>query len=323
MDYPHRPVLVQEVLDDLITSPDGTYIDGTVGSGGHSEAIGRRIGEQGRLVCLDRDPEAIRISKQRLSFLGERVRFVKASYGSADQVLRDLGWGKANGILLDLGMSGFQLEQSGRGFSFHRDEPLDMRMDPDAGVTAEHLIQHLSEKEIEEILRGYGEERRARSIARRIGQDRKTKPILSSLHLAHLVESVVPRSQGAGAKHPATRTFQALRIAVNKELEHLASFLDKGPALLAPSGRLVILSYHSLEDRMVKQAMMDWEKDCECPPSLPQCCCGKVPLFRRLHKKGIRPGPKEMEQNPRARSAILRAAERIPTNDTSDQGIRN
>jgi len=314
---------VQEVLEDLITDPDGTYIDGTVGSGGHSEAIGKRIGERGQLLCLDRDSEAIRISKERLSFLGERVRFIKGSYESADQVLRDLGWGKAHGILLDLGMSGFQLEQSGRGFSFHRDEPLDMRMDPDAGVTAEHLIQHLSEKELEEILRQYGEERRARAIARRIGQERKTKPIRSSLHLAHLIESVVQRPRRAGAKHPATRTFQALRIAVNKELEHLASFLDKSPALLAGSGRLVILSYHSLEDRMVKRAMMDWEKGCQCPPTLPQCGCGKEPLFRRLHKKGVRPDPKEIEENPRARSAVLRAAERIPTDDTSHQGLRD
>jgi 16S rRNA (cytosine1402-N4)-methyltransferase len=323
LEYPHRPVLVQEVLEDLITATDGTYIDGTVGSGGHSEAIGRRIEGHGQLLCLDRDSEAIRISKQRLSFLGERVRFIKASYGSADQVLRDLGWGKAHGILLDLGMSGFQLEQSGRGFSFYRDEPLDMRMDPDAGVTAAHLIHHLSEKELEEIFRQYGEERRARAIARRIGQERKTKPIHSSLSLARLIESVVPRFRRAGAKHPATRAFQALRIAVNKELEHLASFLGKSPDLLAARGRLVILSYHSLEDRMVKQAMMDWEKGCQCPPTLPICCCGKEPLFRRIHKKGIRPGPKEIEENPRARSAVLRAAERIPNHDTSDQGLRN
>jgi 16S rRNA (cytosine1402-N4)-methyltransferase len=323
LEYPHRPVLVQEVLEDLLTDPEGTYVDGTVGSGGHSEEIGRRIEGRGRLLCLDRDAEAIRISKQRLSFLGERVRFAKASYGSADQVLRDLGWGKAHGILLDLGMSGFQLEHSGRGFSFHRDEPLDMRMDPEAGATAGELIHHLSEKELEDILRQYGEERRARAIARRIGQERKTTPILSSLHLARLVESVVPRPRRAGAKHPATRTFQALRIAVNKELEHLASFLDKSPALLAESGRLVVLSYHSLEDRRVKQAMMGWEKGCQCPPDLPQCACGKEPLFRRLHKKGIRPGPGEIEENPRARSAVLRAAERIATHDTSHQGLRN
>ncbi len=323
MEYPHRPVLVQEVVEDLITDPDGIYIDGTVGSGGHSEAIGRRIGTRGQLLCLDRDSEAIGISKERLRFLGERVRFIKASYGSADQVLMELGWGKAHGILLDLGMSGFQLDQSGRGFSFFRDEPLDMRMDPDAGVTAEHLIQHLSEKELEEILRQYGEERRARAIARRIGRERKTKPIRTSLHLAQLIELVVPRPRRAGAKHPATRTFQALRIAVNRELEHLASFLDKSPSLLVGSGRLVILSYHSLEDRMVKQAMMNWEKGCQCPPALPQCRCGRKPLFRRLHKKGIRPDPREIEENPRARSALLRAAERIPTNDTSDQGPRN
>jgi 16S rRNA (cytosine1402-N4)-methyltransferase len=323
LEYPHRPVMVQKVLEDLVTRPDGTYIDGTVGSGGHSEAIGRRIQGRGRLLCLDRDSEAIRISRQRLSFLRERVRFIKASYAELDQVLRDLGWGKAHGILLDLGMSGFQLEQSGRGFSFYRDEPLDMRMDPDAGVTAQHLIRDLSERDLEEVLRQYGEERKARAIARRIGQERKTKPILSSLHLAQLIESVVPRFRRPGAKHPATRTFQALRIAVNKELEHLASFLDKSPALLTGGGRLVILSYHSLEDRMVKRTMRDWERGCQCPPGLPMCCCGKEPIFRRVHKKGIRPDPKETEENPRARSAILRAAERIPTHDTSHQGLGN
>lgn len=190
---------MQEILGDLITDPEGIYVDGTVGSGGHSEAIGRRIATRARLLCLDRDSEAVRISKQRLSFLGERVRIIRANFVSADQVLGDLGWGKAHGILLDLGMSGFQLEQSGRGFSFHRDEPLDMRMDPDAGVTAEHLIRHLTEKELEEILRQYGEEKRARAIARRIGRERKTRPILSSLHLAHVIESVVPRPHRTGA----------------------------------------------------------------------------------------------------------------------------
>ena len=323
MDYPHRPVLVQEVLEDLITDPEGLYLDGTVGSGGHSEAIGRSLQGQGRLLCLDRDPEAIRISKQRLSFLGERVRFIKASYSEADQVLRGLGWGTVHGILLDLGMSGFQLEQSGRGFSFNRDEPLDMRMDPDAGVTAGHLIHHLSEKELEEILRQYGEEKRARVIARRICRERKANPILSSLHLAHLVAAVVPRPRRTGAKHPATRTFQALRIAVNNELEHLSSFLKKSPSLLAGRGRLVVLSYHSLEDRMVKQTMRDWEKGCQCPRTLPQCGCGKEPLFRRLHKKGVRPDPREIEENPRARSAVLRAAERMLTHDTSHQGLGN
>ena len=317
MEYPHQPVLVPEVLENLITAPCGVYIDGTVGSGGHSEAIGRRIQGQGKLLCLDRDPEALRISGQRLGFLGERVRLIQSSYADADQVLSDLGWGKAHGILLDLGMSSFQLEQSGRGFSFHRDEPLDMRMDPEADFTAERLVRRLSEKEIEDILRKYGEEKRARAIARRIVQERKTKPILSSIQLARLIESVVPRLRRTGAKHPATRTFQALRIAVNRELEHLESFLDKCSSLLHGGGRVVILSYHSLEDRMVKQAMMDWEKGCRCPPTLPKCCCGREPLFRRLHKKGIKPGPKEMEENPRARSAVLRGAERISTHDTS------
>jgi 16S rRNA (cytosine1402-N4)-methyltransferase len=183
------------------------------------------------------------------------------------------------------------------------------------------LIQHLSEKEPKRFCVNK-EERRARAIARRIGQERKTNPIRTSLHLAQLIELVVPRPRRAGAKHPATRTFQALRIAVNRELEHLASFLDKSPSLLVGSGRLVILSYHSLEDRMVKQAMMNWEKGCQCP--LPcRSAAVEETLFRRLHKKGIWPDPREIEENPRARSALLRAAERIPTNDTSDQGPRN
>ena len=298
MEYPHQPVLVQEVLEDLITAPDGVYVDGTVGSGGHSEAIGRRIQGQGQLLCLDRDSEAIRISRQRLGFLGEKVRFIRASYADVDQVLRDLGWGKAHGILLDLGMSSFQLEQSGRGFSFYRDEPLDMRMDPDAGLTAEHLIHHLSEKELEEILRKYGEETRARAIARRITQERKTKPILSSLQLARLIESVVPRFRRTGAKHPATRTFQALRIAVNKELEHLASFLDKCPSVLCGSGRLVILSYHSLEDRKVKQTMMHWEKGCECPPTPSAVWLRKGTPFQKAPQEGDQARSKRNRRKP-------------------------
>jgi 16S rRNA (cytosine1402-N4)-methyltransferase len=314
---------VQEVLRDLITAPDGFYIDGTVGSGGHSEAIGRRIQGRGHLLCLDRDPEAIRISKQRLAFLGERVRVVRANYSDVNKVIGDLGWREVHGILLDLGMSSFQLEQSGRGFSFYRDEPLDMRMDPDAGITAEHLIHRLSEKDLEAILWKYGEETRARAIARRITQERRVTPITSSRHLASLIESAVPRSYRPGAKHPATRTFQALRIAVNKELEHLASFLDQCPSLLDEGGRVVVLSYHSLEDRAVKQTMMQWEKGCECPPTLPQCCCGKTQLFRRLHKKGIKPDPKEIDENPSARSAVLRAAERITTHDTRHQSFRD
>jgi 16S rRNA (cytosine1402-N4)-methyltransferase len=204
-------------------------------------------------------------------------------------------------------MSSYQLEQSGRGFSFNRDEPLDMRMDPGSGITAEQLINSRPSSELEKILREFGEEKRAKVIARSIVQKR---PLSSSLQLARLIEAVVPRSR-RGRKHPATRTFQALRIAVNRELEYLRTFLEKAPSLIVAGGRLVVLSYHSLEDRMVKQAMADWERGCQCPPNLPECRCGKSPLFRRLQKKGIKPDHEEIEQNPRARSAMLRVAERI------------
>ena len=311
MSYPHRPVLVEEVPRYLITEADGIYVDGTVGSGGHSEAIGGRIGSQGRLICMDRDAEAIRSSQGRLSFLGARVRLVRANYAGLDKVLRDLGVEGVHGIFLDLGMSTFQLEHSGRGFSFSKDEPLDMRMNHYQEVTARQLVNTLPPKDLEGVLRDYGEEKRAKSIVRVLVREREKRPVDSSGQLASLVASVVPRLHGPGSKHPATRTFQALRIAVNQELEGLGAFLEKAPSLIVTGGRLVILSYHSLEDRMVKKAMVGWEKRCTCPPDLPRCVCGLRPLFRRIQKKGLKPGEEEIAENPRARSATLRAAERI------------
>jgi 16S rRNA (cytosine1402-N4)-methyltransferase len=306
--YPHRPVMVQEVVEQLITSSDGIYVDGTVGTGGHSEAVCMRMSSRALLIGLDRDEEAIRVSGERLSSTGKKVRLVRASYTQIDEVLKSLAIEKVNGVLLDLGMSAYQLEGSGRGFSFSRDEPLDMRMDSGDEVTARQLVNSLPVKELEEVLRSYGEERRARAISKAIERERKKTPIVSSLQLAKVVESVVPRR---GGRHPATRTFQALRIAVNRELDHLDAFLEKIPPLLVGGGRLVVLSYHSLEDRRVKQAMKDWEVGCRCPAAFPECRCGQVPLFRRVHKKGIRSTPEEKANNPRARSATLRTAERI------------
>jgi len=309
--YPHQPVLVQEVVTDLITALDGIYVDGTVGNGGHSKAIGEKISSKGRLICLDRDSEAVKLSRERLSPLGERVTVLKANYAELTQLLKGLGIEKVHGILLDLGVSSHQLERAGRGFSFNRDERLDMRMDQDDKLTAHHLLNTHSPEALEKILREYGEEKRARKIVKSIDRERRKGPIDSSLHLANLIQSVIPVSHHPRAKHPATRTFQALRIAVNKELENLKVLLDRVPPLLNEGGRLVIISYHSLEDRMVKQAMMNWEKGCTCPPDLPYCGCGKVPLFKRVHKKGTKPALREVEMNPRARSATLRAAERI------------
>ncbi len=311
MEYPHQPVLVQEVIRDLITAVDGIYVDGTVGNGGHSKAIGEKIGSKGRLICLDRDSAAVRLSRERLSPLGERVTVLKGNYAELIQILKGLGIERVNGIFLDLGISSHQLENSGRGFSFNRDERLDMRMDLDDKLTAHHMVNTLSPEALEKILRDYGEERRARKIVKSIERERRKGPIDSSLHLADLIQSVIPVPHHLRARHPATRTFQALRIAVNRELENLKVLLDRVPPLLDEGGRLAIISYHSLEDRMVKQAMVNWEKGCTCPPDLPYCRCGKVPLFKRVHKRGTKPALREVEMNPRARSATLRVAERI------------
>jgi 16S rRNA (cytosine1402-N4)-methyltransferase len=303
--------MVHEVIKNLITTREGIYIDGTVGSGGHSEAILQRLGLAGRLICMDRDPDAIEISKKRLSPFVERVTLIRMNYARSDEVVQDLGLEKVDGILLDLGISSHQIELSGRGFSFYRDEPLDMRMDPENGEDAFQLVNRLPTKELEGILREYGEERRASLISKSIKKEREQREIDSSLQLANLIASVLPASPSFRRRHPATRSFQALRIAVNRELDHLKDFLNKVPSMIRKGGRLVMLSYHSIEDRMVKQAMVDWEKTCICPPDFPTCVCDRTPLFKRLRKKGIRPDPKEIEKNPRARSATLRAAERI------------
>lgn len=312
MEYPHQPVMVNEVIRSLVTMPEGIYVDATVGSGGHSEGILKKLSGSGRLICMDMDPDAIKISMGRLAPLGKRASFKKANFKEMDTALADLGVGKVNGILLDLGMSSYHLDKSGRGFSFNRDEPLDMRMDTEGGITAEKLINGLSAKEIEKFLREYGEERRAGLISRSIERKRGTQSIKTSLQLANLIRSIIPPSRRYPAmKDPATRTFQALRIAVNKELENLNIFLDKAPDLITMGGRLVFLTYHSLEDRLVKQAMAGWEKTCICPPDFPECACDKTPLFRRVYKKAIKPKGAEIRENPRARSAMLRAAERI------------
>ncbi|MBW2066474.1 MAG: 16S rRNA (cytosine(1402)-N(4))-methyltransferase RsmH [Deltaproteobacteria bacterium] len=309
--YAHMPILVDAVVKYLLTSTKDVYVDGTVGTGGHSEALGKRLEDGGRLICLDRDPMALSLSSKRLSFLGNRVTIIKGNYKEIDEILRGLGIVKVAGILLDLGMSSYQLDRSGRGFSFTRDEPLDMRMDPDEPLTARELINQSPPGELERIIKEYGEEKRARILVRAIERARSKRPIESSKELAEIIRSSLSRHYRSSEKHPATRTFQALRIAVNRELENLEVFLKKAPLLVKPGGRVVILSYHSLEDRMVKRCMVEWERQCDCPRDFPVCKCGRKPLFRRLTKRGIRPEQEEIARNPRARSAILRAAQRL------------
>jgi len=301
--------MVNEVLDHLITDKGGIYVDGTTGSGGHSEAILSSLSEKGRLICLDRDPDAISLSRTRLN--DPRVSFVRANFADMGTALKDLRIDKASGILLDLGMSTYQLDQSGRGFSFSRDERLDMRMDKEGDTTAEDIINRFSMYDIEKILKDYGEEKRARAISRLIDAERRKGHITTTLQLAGMIRSIAPHSHRPWIKDPATRTFQALRIAVNRELESLERFLQAAPSLVGHRGRLVLLTYHSLEDRAVKRAFSDWEKTCVCPPGLPECVCGKKSLFIRVNRKIIKPSAGEIQDNPRARSATLRAAERI------------
>lgn len=311
VEFPHKPVMLKEVCRYLPHRAEGVYVDGTAGNGGHSLAIGKRLKGNGRLICLDLDSEAVILAKKRLDSLGDRVQVIKANFADLDKVLSELGYGKVDGILLDLGMSSSHLENSGRGFSFRKEEPLDMRMDPNAKTTAYDLVNHLSQEALERVLKEYGEERRAKRISKAIVRIRKDRPIETSAQLAALIESVLPPSQKTAARHPGTRSFQAIRIAVNRELDNLEGFLGNAPKFISEGGRLVTIAYHSLEDRMIKKSMGLWEQGCTCPRDFPQCVCGQKPLFNRLSKRGLRPGKDEVKANPRARSAMLRAAERI------------
>ena len=304
------PVLVQEAIQYLNLKPEGMYVDGTVGSGGHSLEILSHLPEKSSLICMDRDPDAIRLSHERLSS-DHRVQLIRANFADLDRVIEKLAIDKIDGILLDLGMSSYQIEKSGRGFSFSREEPLDMRMNPDHKPTGDHLVNNLSAESLQTLLWEYGEERRAKTLARAVVKAREREPIQTAAQLARIIEAATPRSHGPWKRHPATKTFQAIRIAVNKEMDNLETFLRKIPTLMAAEGRLVVISYHSLEDRQVKKAMAHWEKTCTCPPDFPVCACDKSPAFKRVFKKGQKPEQAEIHHNPRARSAIMRVAERI------------
>ncbi|HSA60522.1 MAG TPA: 16S rRNA (cytosine(1402)-N(4))-methyltransferase RsmH [bacterium] len=288
----HRAVLVRESVDLLVTKPDGVYVDATVGAGGHAGEILKRLGAGGRLLGIDRDSDILEQARERLA--GDaRVVLHHGSFEDLETAMRILGVRRVDGILADLGVSSLQLDRAERGFSFAKDAPLDMRMDPGEGITAADYLAEVSEKELERVLKEYGEERFARRIARRILEARRRQPIETTAALAGIVSRAVPR--GAGRIHPATRTFQALRIAVNGELDRLDALLHRAPAALAPGGRLAILSYHSLEDRRVKRAFVEAER---------------LGALRRLTKKPLTPSEDEVRDNPRSRSAKLRVAEK-------------
>ena len=304
--FPHLPVLYHQVLEALAPVSGGNYLDGTLGAGGHAEGILQVSAPRGRLLGLDLDPEALAIARQRLFIYRDRVVLQQASYHLAPQILKSLGWSHLDGILLDLGMSSMQIDRPDRGFSFQKDGPLDMRFDQSEGPTAAELIHSLSQEELARILREYGEERFANRIARAIINAR---PIQSTIGLAAVIEATVPHYEPG--LHPATRTFQALRIATNAELEKLTLALPGLVNILAPGGRIAVISFHSLEDRIVKRFYKTESSDCICPPEQPVCTCDHSASINIITRKPIRPGAQEIMENPRARSARLRVAEKI------------
>jgi len=307
----HVPVLLAETMDGLQPRPGGLYIDGTVGLGGHAAAILERSSPDGRLLAIDRDPQALEQARWRLAQFGDRVVLAQARFDALGKVASRYGFRSVQGILLDLGVSSLQLEDAERGFSFQHDGPLDMRMGPDAPITAEEIVNTWAEEELAHILYAYGEERRSRRVARAIVEAR---PLRTTRELATVVAKAVGGGgrSSSGRIHPATRTFQALRIAVNAELEALEAGLPQATALLAPGGRLAVIAFHSLEDRIVKQFMARESTDCLCPPRQPTCTCGHRATLRRVTHKPVRPGAEEVARNPRSRSARLRVAERLP-----------
>lgn len=307
----HQPVMVDEVVRFLITNPGGIYIDGTVGTGGHSLEIAKSLAPAGRLICLDIDHASVEVARERLSQFAENVTLFRESYVAIDTVLAELGVERVSGILLDLGISSYQLESSGRGFSFQKDELLDMRMDQEKRVSAGDLVNSSSTENLQGILWDYGEERWAKRIARAIVEERQKNPIRSTLQLARIVERTIPGRYHPRKIHPATRIFQALRIAVNGELQNLADFLKMAPSTLVQGGRLVMISYHSLEDRLVKQALQQWEGKAVYPRKLPVIHTPGKPLMRAVRKRALRPSQAEVETNPRSRSAVMRVVERM------------
>jgi 16S rRNA (cytosine1402-N4)-methyltransferase len=303
---PHNPVLYNEIIPALQPHGNGRYVDCTVGAGGHAWGILKASQPDGDLLGLDVDPQALKLAKKRLAQFGKKATLLRASYTTLQEQLIRLEWDQVDGILLDLGVSSLQLDRSERGFSFQSDGPLDMRFDPSNPVRAGDLVNQLPEDELAGLLYQYGEERRSRQIARAILMSR---PIHSTHELAKIIVGVV--GGVAGRIHPATRTFQALRIAVNRELDALKSVLPQAVASLRPGGRLAVISFHSLEDRIVKQYFRLESKDCICPPKLPVCICGHYAIIKEVNRRPIRPQETEVQKNPRSRSARLRIAEKI------------
>ena len=310
MEFHHISVLLNECIDNLNIRPDGIYVDGTMGGGGHSLEIAKRL-TTGRLICIDQDPNAHEAAGKRLAEYKDRITFVRDNFGNIANILDSLGIEKIDGMLLDIGVSSHQLDEAERGFSYQQDAPLDMRMNPDRPFSAYDVVNGYDEDELDRVIFTYGEERWARRIAQFIVKEREAKPIETTGELVDIIKKAVPKGARKYGPHPAKRTFQAIRIEVNGELEVLQRAIDDVAARLAVGGRLCIITFHSLEDRIVKEAFRKQENPCICPPQFPVCVCGKKPLGRVITRKPILPSKEELEENPRSRSAKLRVLEGV------------
>ena len=310
MEFVHKSVLLNETIDGLNIQSDGIYVDGTLGGGGHAYEVCRRLGDKGSIVGIDQDAAAIEAAGNRLKDFGEKVTIVRSNYCDMKSKLHELGIDKVDGIVLDLGVSSYQLDTAERGFSYREDAPLDMRMDTRQKMTARDIVNDYEEMELYRVIRDYGEDKFAKNIAKHIVAARKVKPIETTGELTEIIRASIPMKYQKKSGHPAKRTFQAIRIELNRELEVLKDSLDDMIDLLNPGGRLCIITFHSLEDRIVKSAFRKNENPCTCPSDFPVCVCGKVSKGSILTRKPILPSEEEMEENSRAKSAKLRIFER-------------
>ena len=311
MNFEHIPVLLKETLEYLDPQPGGIYVDGTLGGAGHSFEVAKRISPGGTLVGIDQDENALEAAKERLKEFGSSVIVVHDNFRNIKSIISKIGFSEVDGILLDIGVSSHQLDEEERGFSYMNDGPLDMRMDRTKKYTAESIVNDVSEQELARIIKEYGEEKWAVRIAKFIVEERKKQRIDSTLKLVEVIKRAIPAAARREGGHPAKRTFQALRIAVNDELEVLKQALIDGVEVLKPEGRIVVITFHSLEDRIVKTVFNNMEKPCVCPPQIPICVCGKKPILKILTRKPVTANEEELQQNSRAKSAKLRAAARV------------
>lgn len=309
-EFTHRPVLLDECVEALNIRPEGIYLDGTLGRAGHSREIAKRL-TAGRLICVDRDRAALDAAQERLAPWMDRVTLVHSNFDRVDEILDELSLSGADGMLFDLGVSSPQLDDGTRGFSYMADAPLDMRMDREEGVTAADIVNGWPQEELRRIISQYGEERYAPQIAGAIVRRRADKPVSTTLELVEIIRGAMPAKALREKQHPAKRTFQAIRIAVNDELACVERMLQKAVPRLNKGGRLAVITFHSLEDRIVKTGLNEFARGCTCPPDFPVCVCGRTPDIKLVNKKPILPSEREIEENPRARSAKLRVAEKL------------